>query len=133
MSEFRESPFRHRDTLISGIEAGTVLLNSGREDSDQTTAALLNIFKVRLKRLDRLLLTESNQHLQSLREDVSVLCDGLRSCPDERCDFWLFDHADGGSTCVYIGRRSRAVMGCVYNRPDEKSKTNPLPHDKRSG
>ena len=110
-----------------------MLLHNVSERSNQTTSELQSIFNVRLKRLNRLLEAEDNPDLRTLRDDVAVLFNGLRTCQDDDCDFWLFDHVDGGSSCVYVGRRTRVVLGCVYNQPRNETDDMPIAFNPRNG
>ena len=113
LEEFRDGNFRHRARLVSGLEDGSATLYRVSEDSKQSTGNLLSTFTVRLRILDKLLLEDFSVEKQSIRDDVDELCDGLRQHLDDLCDTWIFKHSGGGTTCVYVGRQSRKVMGCV--------------------
>jgi len=113
VTEFHDAAFRNRESLVSGIDSGSISLHSVSENSTQTNAELLRTFNCRLRSLDRKLESEPCKRLQSIRDDTAILCDGLDSHKDGKCDFWVFACEPHGSMCVYIDHNSRTVLGCV--------------------
>ena len=113
VNEFRNCEFRHRDRLISGIEAGTITLHSVNENGLDRNSNYLATYRVRLINVDRRIETEPTLANKSLRDDCEALCRGLLQNLEDYCDMWIFDHDQGGVTWVFVSRGGRMVMGCV--------------------
>jgi len=116
IAEFGDHEFRHSEVLLRGICEGEISVDSASEGSSQQAGAYLDIYEFRLEGLvDRRGTTE---HIESLRADVTVLCEGLREDRNEPCDLWIFEEPPYYMYSVWIGRRSRKILGCVKGIDD---------------
>ena len=110
VSEFNDTKFRHSDELISEIHSGAIRLHSVSESSEQKASAYFDIYHFRSKRLlDRI----QTDHVRSLSTDIKELCDELSRNLTEPCDLWIFEQNPYFSFSVFVGRDSRAIMGCI--------------------
>ena len=115
VSEFGSQRFRHRDQLILEIELGDAELVSVCESGGAEIDELLRISERRIWMFDRLLKSEFSERMNSTRKDTIDLCDGLRRNKGGEWGHWVFSHASGGSTYVYVGGLPCVVLGCVSN------------------
>lgn len=110
VTTFADADFRHREPLLSGIRGGAISLESVSEDSSQEASAYSDIYEFRLEHLRR---KQATQHVESMRSDVEALCEGLKADPSDPCDLWNFTEPPYFLYSVFVGRRSRRVLGCV--------------------
>lgn len=114
--EFDDRKFRHCDELFAGIDSGAITLHSAGDASTCSTPELLRTLGRRLQRMDTELTATDSARTQAIRDDTVVLCDRLRKCQVDRCELWMFQHSDDGTICVYVGNKSREVLGCVNGK-----------------
>lgn len=115
VSSFECTDFRHRDAIVSGLREGDISLSSVSEDSSQTASAYSDIYEFRLQHLKS---KSATDHVESLRSDVEALCEGLKTDPSDSCDLWIFTEPPHFSYSVFVGRRSRRVLGCIKGVDD---------------
>ena len=76
----------------------------------------LDIYEFRLKRLDER--TQHTEHTTSLRFDTANFCDGLRAHPTDTCELWSFTESPHFTYGVFVGHKSRLVLGCIRGVDD---------------
>lgn len=113
VTEFDRCEFRHCDELFAGINSGAITLHSVGDTTTSSTTELLRTFRRRLRRLDRELKSTESDRTRSIRDDTAILCDRLRKHQTDRCELWIFRYNGSGTICVYVGDKSREVLGCV--------------------
>lgn len=115
VAHFGDAVFRHCAPLLSGLRKGAITLESLSEESSQTASAYSDIYEFRLRHLNGKPATE---HVESLRLDVEALCVGLKADPADPCDLWIFTEPPHFSYSVFVGHRSRNVLGCIRGVDD---------------
>lgn len=113
--EFADDEFRHSKALIDGIRDGSISLYSAPDRSKQRAAEYLHIYR---SRLDHLQTRTDTAHVNSLREDVRVLCENLSLDPNQKCELWIFNQIPYYDYSIFVGHLNRDIIGCVRGVDD---------------
>jgi hypothetical protein len=102
------SPFPHREELLSGIKNGEYFLES-KSNSEVPAEQLLGIYEVRAEIIGE----KKGFQVERLKNDILSFVEELKKVSNEKVTLWHFSIDEASQFFCFEGISSQKILGCL--------------------